>query len=900
MRRKRNILKYLGSLLLVVFVVSNCGKKPTQYESTPTPVTIQVYKENGVYKSNLNFPVDKWPQVVIVDSTNFWRPGVPIPPDTTDPEPPIPPVVDFDYEVDTEAELADAAQKAKTGEVVALRAGTYRQTITPANSGVTFQAYPGEKPVISGLNLITTPWVVHSGNIYKTTITLPVNGFNTSTARINENQLNLTIFANQIFKDGEMMFEARWPNISTFSDMLSREKYKNGVNYTNGFNMTDLTDAALSGITNMVGGTLVCNGWFAQETRTITSHSGNTLRWSSPIWNDTYTGKWVRKRYYLTGRLGLLDAPKEFHYENGTLFFWSPTNGPPTGKLEYKARNWAFDIRGKSNISLKGLYFIGCEPAHGDAAAPGAVLDGIRASYINHHVRHDVVEWQGVGMSKQFGIKLLGANSVIKNSEVSFSGSTGVWLGPSGIAENNYFHDMGYVGYWANPVTLWATDGYQKIIHNSFERTGRSGADWGYNYGVAPGTSKHYNVEIAYNWFTKWGLISQDVGATYGWGQVDLSNFNYHHNWIGVTGAADAPDVGLNTGIYFDQSSGPGTVHHNVVYLAGAADTYHEVTNEERPHKGVWTQPNPAIKYYNNTFANIGSPITNNPSQPYPRSYITYEPAPYDIQRNNIYLSTIVADYGRDIANCIMPGTDPKFLGGDQERLRGLYYQLQPNSPAVNTGIAIAGITDNAVGLPDMGAYEYGAAPWIPGHDWSKTEDPNHYESGDSREVRTGTWNYYANTPWMTPGMFSNQDYEYTSTMGATLTINFKGTGIMWYSERRENHGIVEIEVDNGAAQRVDLYYNSQVNGTWKAFEKTGLSNGDHKIEITLVGKNDATVGAPGFLHDYFKIIPASSQQSAPVNWLTITIFILLLVFLVAFIVYLNKKKKFNHGNKID
>ena len=55
----------------------------------------------------------------------------------------------------------------------------------------------------------------------------------------------------------------------------------------------------------------------------------------------------------------------------------------------------------------------------------------------------------------------------------------------------------------------------------------------------------------------------------------------------------------LNVGIYFDQSTGPGTIHHNVVWNAGAADMYHETMNETR-HTGA------QLNIYNNTFCNTG------------------------------------------------------------------------------------------------------------------------------------------------------------------------------------------------------------------------------------------------------------------------------------------------------
>ena len=319
------------------------------------------------------------------------------------------------------ATIQRAASVAVAGDIVKIRGGIYRETIVVANSGVTFENDQGATAIISGLNVVDgTGWTVHSGNIYKKSIALPVNGYNTSTVRVSgdPHYIGSTIFANQVFQNGEMQFEARWPNITKFADLLDRTKYKNGVDYTNGFNMTDLTDAAIPiAAPGLVGATLVSNGWFSQDTRTITGHSGSRINWDGQIWSNTATGVWCRKRYYLTGKLALLDAAKEWHYENGTLYFYQTGGGAPAGTIEYKARNYGFDARGKNNIKIKGLTFIGCDPYMGDRNSNNTTIDNIRATYMSHHVRHDVVEWQGVGMSKQFGIKLLGPNSVIKNSE---------------------------------------------------------------------------------------------------------------------------------------------------------------------------------------------------------------------------------------------------------------------------------------------------------------------------------------------------------------------------------------------------------------------------------------------------------------------------------------------------
>lgn len=666
------------------------------------------------------------------------------------------------------ATIQKAATVATAGSIVNIRTGTYRETITPANSGgagnpITYQPDAGATVIISGLNVVgTTGWTVHSGSIYKKTITLPVNGFNTSTTQ-NLYPGTTTIYANQLFKDGEMQFEARWPNISTFADLLDRSKYRQ-LSYPV-FDVTTLTDAGLPlASPGLTGATLVSNGWFMTEARTVTQ-SGTQLTYGA-IWDNTTAGSWSRKAYYLTGKLALLDAEKEWHYESGTLYFRQAGGGTPSGTIEHKARNWAFDGRGKSYISIVGLTFIGCDPFIGNSSSTNITIDNIRATYMNHHVRHDVWEWQGVGMSKQFGIKLLGANSVIKNSELSNSGSSGVWLGPNCRAENNLMHDMGYVGYWANPISLWDRDGGQIITYNTIYRVGRSCIDFGWNFGTAANPSQHLNVEIGYNYMHDFGMISGDVGATYTWGQCVLTGLNYHHNWIHSTRAPSIiGEGGIHVGIYFDQATGGGTIHHNVTWDCADSDIYHETTNGTAEN-GWYRNTGTILNIYNNTFAS-----TNAPEPAADCAYRTYVSTPVDIQRNNIYVRKNIFNWGQgqsDVAYSVQQnllgtpaGPDPQFVGGDINTLKGLYYKIGSGSPARNLGILIAGITPPGDNNPDAGAYEYGAADWIPGY----------VAVGGGGTVVTPTFSPVAGTYTSTQSVTIS-----TTTSGATIRYTIDGS----------------------------------------------------------------------------------------------------------------------------
>jgi len=95
--------------------------------------------------------------------------------------------------------IQEAGDRVQAGDTVLIRGGTYRETIRPARSGtasarITFAPYKDETVTVSGADLVTG-WSRHSGSIYKASA-----------------DDDLGVGNNQVFVDGRMMNEARWPN----------------------------------------------------------------------------------------------------------------------------------------------------------------------------------------------------------------------------------------------------------------------------------------------------------------------------------------------------------------------------------------------------------------------------------------------------------------------------------------------------------------------------------------------------------------------------------------------------------------------------------------------------------------------------------------------------------------
>src|ERR1700733_10155760 len=88
--------------------------------------------------------------------------------------------------------IQQCASSVPAGSTCEIRAGTYRETVSP-NSGITITAYQFEPVTVDGSDPVTG-WTPYQGSIYKATVNLSADD------------------TNQLFVGAQMMTEARWPN----------------------------------------------------------------------------------------------------------------------------------------------------------------------------------------------------------------------------------------------------------------------------------------------------------------------------------------------------------------------------------------------------------------------------------------------------------------------------------------------------------------------------------------------------------------------------------------------------------------------------------------------------------------------------------------------------------------
>ena len=580
----------------------------------------------------------------------------------------------------------------QSGETCWLREGIYRETIKPAVSGtnkepVAFAAYKNENATISGAEIVTG-WSLDRDSIFSTNVSLPIDGYN-----------DTGFLANQVFVNGVMMPEARFPNLDEKRDFLRPTLIGGGLKSEGGTAASIENSEVPTLLQGWTGAKVWANEWYTTRTGTITGGKAEKL-------TAQMTASWERGAFwlYFFGKLELLDSPGEWFYKSNdkTLYLWSPSGKKPSG-VEVKQRNFAFDLNDRSYITLRNINLFASTITTSDRST-GIVIDGIRAKYVSHHMtlpplpetEHAYDSDDALFLASHAhdtGIQLRGSGNTLKNSVIEWSSGNGVLLeGKNHQVTNNIIASTNYMVSYAAPVRLNGNG--HKITHNTITRAGRDAINIDWHTAGNDGR----NIEIAHNDISQFGMLSTDLGAIYVCCHVNLEGGAIHHNWIRDT-PAFSPFWGTR-GIYLDIESFNSTVHHNVVWnLTGGQDNYNLLAGSPRGYERV----------FNNTF--LGDVVTDG--------------GPIDAQ-NNIFAGSknIVADKQ---SNNLFMNTNIKFVKPPTEESKSIPdFSLQPDSPAVDAGVVIPGITEDFAGeAPDIGAYEKGKPVWKAGSNLEYTLKKN-------------------------------------------------------------------------------------------------------------------------------------------------------------------------------
>jgi autotransporter-associated beta strand protein len=627
-----------------------------------------------------------------------------------------------------------AASVVAPGDIAYLREGVYRETVVPTRSGtaaapIIFRPYNGESVTISGADVLpAASWTSHSGSIYKAPMSW-----------------NLGDGKNQVFVDGAMMNEARWPNTSLDVSRPTMALAASGSTSGSGAaSVGTITNSSLNQADDFWNGAVIS---IARGPEWV--QFGETVTDSGPGWlsfSFNATTNWYQptagNEFFLTGKFQTLDTATEwFRDSTGTLYLWAPASDNPAGHLvEAKRRQFAFDLSNRSYIHLEGIQIVAAT-VNSNANSHHLVLDGLNASHVSHYTyQRYTSHWTSAGVESS-GIMLRGSDNELRNSRIAYSAGNGVLLlGARHKVFNNTIHDVNYAATDAAAIhtgNRYGTSTDHEISYNTLTNAGRSLI---VHRSLRRGNIHHNDMSYA-------GLQVNDLGATYCFGddgQGTVIAYNRIH---------DIYTRAHPVGIYLDEGSSNYVVHHNVVWNVGVALRLN----------------GPAVNHqvYNNTLLGQDGSLAHG----FPAGGMSGTQV-----KNNIFTKSAIFGTGAVQQNNLFSTTNPKFVNPTAND-----YRLQSSSPAIDAGQILAPYTDGFAGTrPDIGAHEYGRPQWKAGagHGLSAT-----YSSGSlsvSRIDPTVDFNWAAGPP--APGLASNSfqavwqgQVEPTSSETYTFRVNAEG-----------------------------------------------------------------------------------------------------------------------------
>lgn len=580
-----------------------------------------------------------------------------------------------------------------SGDTLYMRAGTYRETLSPARSGttnapITVTVYSNEVAILSGCDVITNTWTLTTNGIYTTSVGWDLGeGYN------------------QIFVDGVLQHEAQYPNWTGTNGLLSpptRSVTVYPAGRINSSNFSSPTNGYYTG-TRFCGriGAAGSAGWWWQ-TAVVTNSSGNNLyadtNSASYGWWPDYSGSTSDTGVgFVYGSLNLLDADGEWYLQTNAVaphtLYLRITGGanPGTHVVEMKRRNWCISIGSINYVTMNGLQTrAGAIQINGT----GNVLANTDAGYLSHFmIWANPNNNPGGDYTQGRGISIGGTSNTVTGCTVHETSGSGITLtGGGALVTRNHIYNTDYSGTYAS--SLFVYSGSDDIItFNTMHDTGRDV--------LRPFGS---GLSIMYNNLYNAGKLCYDLGVIYAIsvdgkdakGMDTRIAYNWLHDNYNLGGDYRSPLI------YFDRYCEHFLVDHNVCWNNSGDD-------------GIrLNRPNRYMRAYNNSLFvcdDFGTHVYTL-SPPYKAGWTNWTSSAFpEALTNNLYLSST-------------PQTQlVNWTNND--------FRLLSGAAAINAGKVIYDVTNDIditygyIGAkPDLGAYEYGGPYWQAGTNGWAVEQP--------------------------------------------------------------------------------------------------------------------------------------------------------------------------------
>jgi hypothetical protein len=420
-----------------------------------------------------------------------------------------------------------AASVANWGDTVDIEGGTYRETVHPAHSGVTFTNYNGQSVTVSGADQLGN-WSSAGGSTYQTW-----SGDNLGEGN------------NQIFVDGSAVQEARWPSNNYQATIGS---YSGGVIYDNSLQQSNgYWNGAVIHITPG-------DGWVGYA-GVVTNSGPGWIAVSLPSLSSSETPA-GGNNYYLTGTKNAMISNGQWYMNSGGQVYLNDPSGdnPNWHNVEVKARQYAFDLTGDSNTTIQGINIFAAT-IHTDWSSSNTVINGITAYYITQFNNLWGSGWSPPGVQ---GIELNGSGSILENSTIGGSAGDGVFVGASNVTvTNNTIHDVDTSGTDAAAVRTYSNN--VTITNNTIYNTGRDGINFKGSGENITGNTIHDFMQLDYDGGGIYTVGNNGNGSTIAWNTI--------YNATGISPVNNYLD---DAGIMLDNYSSNFNVHDNTTWNVGA------------------------------------------------------------------------------------------------------------------------------------------------------------------------------------------------------------------------------------------------------------------------------------------------------------------------------------------
>jgi len=547
-----------------------------------------------------------------------------------------------------------AAMIMKPGDECFIRGGVYREVVRPANSGTL--ELPIKFSAYKNETVVVTGLdVINNWTIYKDDIYSSSVTDSVYQVFVNDKLINLARYPNKV---GHQLDAGDMTDITVSADRTGTIVSKNfGTDFLKNSYLVALCGhkwvALMGKIESSVNNTFTAI---------------NTTKYWSNYNPAVYLGK---GKGYFIGNLNLLDSENEWQYQQGKLYLCAPgKQNPNMIVVEGRTRQDAFDFHDLSNIQINNIQIKAA--SINMRSASNCLIDGCIVRYptpfflfkeeFNREANPEISKWSGCG------IIMSGQNNTIKNTYIAHSWGDGVSIwGTNNTVDNCVIEDCNWMAVDCAPITVTGTN--HTITNNSLRQTARSGLVHRYLQ----------NGKINHNEISFCGVLTADLGITYAF-NTDGKGTEMAYNWFHDNLTEDT-----SIGIYLDNGDKNFLVHHNVVWNC---------------KEGVrLNTPSDMNKIYNNTLWTTNRAVAMQEMNGTKMTNVE--------TWNNLSNKTDFS--GNNVANNLTI-SDVGFVNS-----KNFNFALVANSPAIDKGKVITGITDGFTGNnPDVGAYEYGVT-WKPG-----------------------------------------------------------------------------------------------------------------------------------------------------------------------------------------